>query len=196
MGKHWWSRNRKQASGDTTASNLQRSSRSPPPPPTPDIDSLTSSRNTAHERSEAEEHPSQSCRVPLIGSKTCSTSDASQPLREQGKQSQTLWEEAANTLDLKDREKLDGLIQSKRRSQTVDPIPEGQRGGSPEAHVNFVLSSAQEVKEKDKAANWRPVSSIKSQNTQSVCSIWILGRQRDYQGSLGIPEARRRCREI
>jgi hypothetical protein len=100
--------------------------------------------------------------VPPTGPKTCSTSDASQPFREQDKKSRTLWEEAANTLDLKDREKLDDLIQSRRGSQTVDPIPEGQRGGSPEAHVSFVLSSAQEVKEKDNTATWKPVSSIKS----------------------------------
>jgi hypothetical protein len=162
MRKHWWSRNRKQASGDTAASNLQRSSRSRPPAFTPDIDGLTSHRNTAHKHSEAEQRPSQSCQVPPTGPKTCSTSDASQPLREQDKQSQTLWEEAANTLDLKDREKLDDLIQSRRGSQTVDPIPEGQRGGSPEAHVSFVLSTAQEVKEKDNTATWKPVSSIKS----------------------------------
>jgi hypothetical protein len=162
MGKHRWSRNRKQASGDTTASNLQRSSGSPRPAPVPDIDGLTSNRNTAHEHSEAEQHPSQSRQVPPTGPKTYSTSDASQPLREEDKQSQTLWEEAANTLDQKDRKKLDDLIQSKRGSKAVNPIPEDQRGGSFADHVSFVLSSAQEAEEKDKTATWRPVSSIKS----------------------------------
>jgi hypothetical protein len=162
MGKHRWSRNRKQATGDTTASDLQRSSRSDRPAPAPDIDGLTRNGNTAHEHSEAEQHPSPPCRVPPTGSKTYSTSDASQPLLEQDKQSQTLWEEAANTLDLKDRKKLDNLIQSQRGNQTVDLIPEGQRGGSFAAHVSLVLSSAQEAEEKDKTATWRPVSSIKS----------------------------------
>jgi hypothetical protein len=166
--KHRRSRNPEQASGHTAASNLQRSSRSPPPAPTTDNGGLTSNRNTSHERFEGEEHPSQSCPVPPIGSKTWSISDASQPLREQGKQSQTLWEEAAYTLDLKDREKLDNLIQSKRGSQTVDPTPEGQTGVSPEGHVSFVLSSAQKVKEKDKTANWGPVSLIMSQDIHKV----------------------------
>jgi hypothetical protein len=164
MGKHIWWKNRKQARGDTTASNFQRSSGSPPPAPAPDIDRLTSNRNTALRQSEVEQHHSQSYQVPPTGPKASSTSDASQPRGEQDKQAQTLWEEAAKTLDPLDRKKLDDLIQSKRGGQTVDPNPEGQVVSSPAAHVSLILSSAQELKEKDKTATWRPVSSIPSQS--------------------------------
>jgi hypothetical protein len=165
-GKHRFPRFwRKKTGSDTTAHKPKRSSRSPPLAPVPEIDVLTSNQNPGHGQS------IHSRQVPPIAPKTSSNLEASQPLQEQDGQVLTLWEAAAGMLDPKDQEKLGDLIQSER-GQAIEPIAEGQGLSSPAARVQFVLSSATIIIDKDENATWKPVSSIRSRvYTRRMLSI-------------------------
>jgi hypothetical protein len=92
---------------------------------------------------------------------------------QEGEQVLTLWEAAAKSLEPEDQKKLDVLIKSNRESQAADPSskcqgqgssPDGDGGDSLTHDVNHILSGAKKLKDQDKNATWRPVSSTPSQN--------------------------------
>jgi hypothetical protein len=93
-----------------------------------------------------------------------------QPLQEQAKQAppqlgvESLWKEAAESLDPGDRKKLDNLIQSKREGQAAGLSPNGHREVPSADDVSLIISRAKRLKDKDQKATWRPVSSTPSQD--------------------------------
>jgi len=85
---------------------------------------------------------------------------ASPPPPELSGTEQSLWGAAAASLDPDDRKKLDGLVGCKSGSQGDDPSRQ---------HVDLILSRAKELKEGDKKATWRPVSSFAFQSLHEAC---------------------------
>lgn len=87
------------------------------------------------------------------------------PSPEQGKPGPSqlgLWGKAADSLDRGDREKLDILIRSKREAF------DGHGRDSLADDVNLVLATAEKLKEEDKEATWKPVSSLRPQNSHKT----------------------------
>jgi hypothetical protein len=89
----------------------------------------------------------------------------SQPFQAQDNQAQqqpvteSLWKEAADGLDPKDRKSLDSLIKSKQNGRERNSHPDD---------VSLIISRADALKKKDKKATWRPVSSISSHKTHKT----------------------------
>jgi hypothetical protein len=92
-------------------------------------------------------------------------------LREQDKQGPPLliigafWEQAAESLNEGDREKLNRLLERKRESEAADApkdykasSPTGVHEDDPPAAVSSVLSEAEKCKVKVEKATWKPVS--------------------------------------
>lgn len=78
-----------------------------------------------------------------------------EPSPEQSKQDakhMSLWTRAANSLDLRDREKLESLVRSKLE------YPNDHGPDSLADEVNLTLSRAEKLKDESKEVAWRPVS--------------------------------------
>ncbi|CZR64683.1 uncharacterized protein PAC_14581 [Phialocephala subalpina] len=135
------------------------------------VDNFTRNRDstsTLHGQSEADQcRSSRPCQAPP-DPKTSSTlgicnEHPPQPLQEQDEQALlqlgtgSLWKKAAESLDHRDREKLNGLVKSKREGQTADSPPDGQGEGPSAADVSLIISRAKRLEDEDKKGTWRAV---------------------------------------
>lgn len=84
----------------------------------------------------------------------------------------TLWKDAADSLEKKDREKVDLLLSK----QGVEGIPEDDKessphngGDGPPTIINSILAKAEEYKEKDKKGALTPVSPVYPRGAQNTC---------------------------
>ncbi|RYP05532.1 hypothetical protein DL764_003709 [Monosporascus ibericus] len=75
------------------------------------------------------------------------------------KRHESLWEEAADSLDAEDQERLKDLIKSTHEGQAAEQSVEGARGTSFPDDVSLIVSRAKKLEEEDKKAAWKPVIS-------------------------------------
>jgi len=147
---------------------------------------LTSYRyatDTVHEQSEVGQRPSlrQTAQDPETSSTSDIGNEQPQSLRMQQKEAppqledtrtppqvvrDSLWEEAADSLDKPEREKLDRLIKSKREGQEGDSHPSIPGGDLSADDVSVVLARAQALGDKDKA--WSPVRCAPTRNSSEA----------------------------
>ncbi|KAI3324731.1 hypothetical protein HD806DRAFT_53878 [Xylariaceae sp. AK1471] len=107
------------------------------------------------------------------------------PSRE-GEETSTLWEEAVNSLEPEDREKLDVLIKCKRDGQAADPSSLGSSFfdgvDSLTDHVGLVLSRAKKLKDENNKATWSPVLNRIVQGALAIKSLGDTAVKFDKSG--------------